>query len=131
MRRYQPEAPETFWYELVEVFYGEDGRPMMFGNAILPYVSDMDLDIEEIQSIDLEDFVKESIREQFANLLRDIDGRGPILDERDFENGGVYADHPEVVQLRKSTEQLSMDDLVARIREKLDEEDDDDEDKPI
>ena len=132
MRRYQPEAPETYWYEIVEVYYGDDGIPMMWSTGDMPIVADLDIELlEQEDDIDLETFVKEGLLEQFTQLMRDVDGRGPILDERDFENGGVYADHPDAVKLRLVAEELGTEELVARIREKLKDEEDDDEDEQI
>jgi len=130
MRRYQQEAPETYWYEIVEVYYGDDGIPMMWSTGDMPIVADLDIELlEQEDDVDLETFVKEGLLEQFTQLMRDVDGRGPILDERDFENGGVYADHPDAVKLRKAAEELGTEDLIARIREKLKDEEDDDEDE--
>src|SRR6056300_704017 len=85
MRRYSPESPETYWYELVEVYYGDDGRPMMFGPATAPAVTSMELEIEADvadEELDLETYVKESLIEQYTMMMRDTDSRGPILDER-------------------------------------------------
>ena len=130
MRRYSPESPETYWYELVEVYYGDDGRPMMFGPATAPAVTSMELEIEADitdEELDLETYVKESLIEQYTMMMRDTDSRGPILDERDFEGGGVYADHPEAVALLKKAQ--ANDDFD--IRAYLDEEDDDDEDERL
>ena len=133
MRRYQPESPETYWYEIVEVYYGDDGIPMMWGTGHMPIIADLDIELleQEEEDIDLEDFVKEGLLEQFTQLMRDVDSRGPILDERDFENGGVYADHRDAVKLRQVAEELGTDELVARIREKLKDEEDDDEDEQL
>ena len=132
MRRYQPEAPETYWYEIVEIYYGDDGIPMMWSTGDMPIVADLDIELlEQEDDIDLETFVKEGLLEQFTQLMRDVDGRGPILDERDFEKGGVYADHPDAVKLRKAAEELGTEDLIARIREKLKDEEDDDEDERL
>ena len=129
MRRYFQEAPETYWYEIVEVYYGDDGIPMMWAPGIMPVITDFDIELlDNEENQELETFVKEGILEQFGSLMRDLDGKGPILDERDFDNGGVYADHPEVVQLRRAADQLGTDELIERIRDKLrDEEDDEDE----
>ena len=132
MRRYFQEAPETYWYEIVEVYYGDDGIPMMWSTGDMPIVADLDIELlEQEDDIDLETFVKEGLLEQFTQLMRDVDSRGPILDERDFENGGVYADHPDAVKLRQVAEELGTEELVARIREKLKDEEDDDEDEQI
>ena len=130
MRRYSPESPETYWYEIVEVFYAGDGIPMMFTTATQPAVTHMELEIESdlsLTEIDLETYVKESLLEQYTMMLKDTDTRGPILDERDFDKGGVYADHPEAVELAKKAQDENLD-----IREFLDdEEDDEDEDERI
>jgi len=132
MRRYQPEAPETYWYEIVEVYYGDDGIPMMWAPGNMPVVTDLDIELlDNDENQELETFVKEGILEQFGLLMRDLDGKGPILDERDFDNGGVYADHPEVVQLRKAADQIGTDELIERIRDKLRDEEDDDEDERL
>ena len=132
MRRYSPEAPETYWYEIIEVFYGEDGIPMLWVPANMPVISDFDIELlDSEQDQELETFVKEGILEQFGMLMRDLDGKGPILDERDFDKGGVYADHPDVVQLRKTAEEFGTDEMIARLKEKLEQEDDDDEDEQI
>ena len=130
MRRYSPESPETYWYEIVEVFYAGDGIPMMFTTATQPAVTHMELETESdlsLTEIDLETYVKESLLEQYTMMLKDTDTRGPILDERDFDKGGVYADHPEAVELAKKAKDENFD-----IREFLDdEEDDEDEDERI
>ena len=127
MRRYQKEKPEMFWYEIVEVFYREDGIPMMWGESHGPIVTDLDIELDSNDQQDLETFVKTNLTEQFAQLMRDIDGRGPILDERDFEKGGVYSDHPDAVQLQKDIEDISNmnSETIARLRAKLDKEDED------
>ena len=130
MRRYSPESPETFWYEIVEVFYAGDGIPMMFTTASQPAVTHLELDVEADvagEELDLETYVKESLLEQYTSIMKDADTRGPILDERDFDKGGVYADHPEAVALAKKAQEGDFD-----IREFLnDEEDDEDEDERI
>lgn len=129
MRRYSPESPETYWYELVEVYYGEDGVPMMWGTATQPAVTRMELEIEADvaeEELELETYVKESLIEQFTQMMRDTDSRGPILDERDFEKGGVYADHPEAVALMKKAKEANEE---FDIREYLDEEDDDEDER--
>jgi len=127
MRRYQHDKPDMFWYEIVEVYYGEDGIPMMWGDSHGPIVTDLDIELDSNDQQDLETFVKTNLTEQFAQLMRDIDGRGPILDERDFEKGGVYSDHPDAVQLQKDIEDISNmnSETIARLRAKLDEEDED------
>jgi hypothetical protein len=108
MRRYQPESPETYWFEVVEVFYGEDGIPMMWSEAGLPFVDDLGVDVaENIDSdFELETFVKESLIEGFTMMMRDVDSRGPILDQRDFEDDGVYANHPEYEEMLKQVEEI-------------------------
>jgi len=102
---------------------------MMWAPGNMPVITDSDIELlDNDENQELETFVKEGILEQFGLLMRDLDGKGPILDERDFDNGGVYADHPEVVQLRRAADQLGTDELIERIRDKLrDEEDDKDE----
>ena len=95
MRRYQNESPEMFWYEIVEVYYGEDGIPMMWSDAHTPIVSDLDIEIDATPNVDPETFIKECLLQEFTQMMRDCDTKGPILDERDFEKGGVYSDHPD------------------------------------
>lgn len=127
MRRFSPESPETFWFEIVEVFYGQDGVPMMFGSCTQPVVSNLELEIESDvagEDLDVELYVKESLIEQFTMIMRDTDSRGPILDERDFDKGGVYADHPEVVALMKKAQDNNED---FDIRAFIEEDDDEDE----
>jgi len=106
MRRYQPESPETYWFEVVEVFYGDDGVPMMWGPASLPLVDDLGVNIAQDldKEFELETFVKESLIEGYTMMMRDVDSRGPILDERDFEEGGIYADHPDAVEMKRVQE---------------------------
>lgn len=99
MRRHDPENLEIYWYEIVEVFYGSDRRPMMWTEASLPYVDSNDIEFQEEEIDDLETFVKESMKEQFASMAMDIVAKGPLLDERDFAPGGVYADHPEFKEM--------------------------------
>ena len=43
MRRQDPDDPAIFWYEIVEVYYGSDRRPMMWNEATLPYVDSNDV----------------------------------------------------------------------------------------
>jgi hypothetical protein len=130
MRRYEKESPDLFWYEIVEVYYGEDGIPMMWGTAHTPIVSDLDLEMENNSNMDLESFVKERLLEEFTMMMRDSDSKGPILDERDFEKGGVYSDHPDAVKFKQITGEVSnmTPEQLARLREDLDEgrEEDDD-----
>jgi len=97
MRRYPPESPENYYYDIVEVIYGEDGRPMMWTETTLPQVSDLDLDLEnDHPDFDEDYFVRESLKMQFSRMAQDIDARAPLLDEHDFEPGGIYADHPDM-----------------------------------
>ena len=126
MRRYQHDKPDMFWYEIVEVYYGEDGIPRLWGDSHGP-ITDLEIELDSNDQQDLETFVKTNLTEQFAQLMRDIDGRGPILDERDFEKGGVYSDHPDAVQLQKDIEDISNmnSETIARLRAKLDKEDED------
>lgn len=102
MRRYQNESPEMFWYEIVEVYYGEDGIPMMWSDAHTPIVSDLDIEMDATPNVDPETFIKECLLQEFTQMMRDCDTNGPILDERDFEKGGVYSDHPDTVKLQQS-----------------------------
>jgi len=102
MRRYPPESPENYYYDIVEVVYGEDGRPMMWNDTTLPQVTNLDLDIEnDHPDFDEDYFVRESLKVQFSTMAQDIDSRGPILDERDFEPGGIYSDHPDLSRFRE------------------------------
>jgi hypothetical protein len=102
---------------------------MMFGPATAPAVTSMELEIEADvadEELDLETYVKESLIEQYTMMMRDTDSRGPILDERDFEGGGVYADHPEAVALMKKAQEANEE---FDIRAYLDEEDDDEDER--
>ena len=141
MRRYQPESPETYWFEVVEVFYGDDGVPMMWGTASLPLVDDLGVNIAQDldEEFELETFVKESLIEGYTMMMRDVDSRGPILDERDFEEGGIYADHPEAVEMKRVQEIIESGDEEEIKKLNLKEwdprkyldEDDEDEDERI
>ena len=64
MRRYQKESPDLFWYEIVEVYYGEDGIPMMWADAHTPIVSDLDIEIENNTDMNLETFIKDRLLEE-------------------------------------------------------------------
>ena len=129
MRRYQKESPDLFWYEIVEVYYGEEGIPMMWADAHTPIVSDLDIEIENNTDMNLETFIKDRLLEEFTMMMRDSDTKGPILDERDFEKGGVYSDHPDAVKLQQSIgEGTGMtSEQLKQLREDLDkgEEDND------
>jgi hypothetical protein len=129
MRRYQKESPDLFWYEIVEVYYGEDGIPMMWADAHTPIVSDLDIEIENNTDMNLETFIKDRLLEEFTMMMRDSDTKGPILDERDFEKGGVYSDHPDAVKLQQSIGEVTgmTSEQLKQLREDLDkgEEDND------
>lgn len=129
MRRYQKESPDLFWYEIVEVYYGEDGIPMMWADAHTPIVSDLDIEIENNTDMNLETFIKDRLLEEFTMMMRDSDTKGPILDERDFEKGGVYSDHPDAVKLQQSIGEVTgmTPEQLKQLREDLDkgEEDND------
>ena len=129
MRRYQKESPDLFWYEIVEVYYGEDGIPMMWADAHTPIVSDLDIEIENNTDMNLETFIKDRLLEEFIMMMRDSDTKGPILDERDFEKGGVYSDHPDAVKLKQSIGEVTgmTSEQLKQLREDLDkgEEDND------
>jgi|TARA_B100001094_G_C18164476_1_gene791235 hypothetical protein len=129
MRRYQKESPDLFWYEIVEVYYGEDGIPMMWADAHTPIVSDLDIEIENNTDMNLETFIKDRLLEEFIMMMRDSDTKGPILDERDFEKGGVYSDHPDAVKLQQSIGEVTgmTSEQLKQLREDLDkgEEDND------
>ena len=99
--------PTYFWYEIVEVYYGEDGIPMMWSDAAGPLVSDIDIEFENNENIDLETFVKDRLLDEYTQMMRDIDSRGPILDERDFEGNGVYANHPEKAEMEKTIKEIT------------------------
>ena len=134
MRRYQPESPETYWYEIVEVLYGKDGLPMMWNELSIPSISHVDIDIIESsdKDFDLQEFVKEGLLEQYTQLMRDVDAKAPMMDEMDFEDNGVYADHPEAIELRKVAEVLASGDEeeIAKLNlEQWEDEEDDDEDE--
>jgi|TARA_B110000908_G_C10060378_1_gene360343 hypothetical protein len=129
MRRYQNESPEMFWYEIVEVYYGEDGIPMMWSNAHTPIVSDLDIEMDATPNVDPETFIKECLLQEFTQMMRDCDTKGPILDERDFEKGGVYSDHPDTVKLQQSIGEVNnmTAEQLKQLRQDLDngEEDND------
>ena len=129
MRRYQNESPEMFWYEIVEVYYGEDGIPMMWSDAHTPIVSDLDIEIDATPNVDPETFIKECLLQEFTQMMRDCDTKGPILDERDFEKGGVYSDHPDTVKLQQSIGEVNnmTAEQLKQLRQDLDngEEDND------
>jgi len=131
MRRYQKDSPDLFWYEIVEVYYGEDGLPMMWCDAHTPIVSDLDIEMESDRhkknSMNLETFIKDRLLEEFTQMMRDSDSKGPILDERDFEKGGVYADHPDAVKLQKSIGEVNnmTTEQLKQLREDLDEGEED------
>ena len=99
--------PTYFWYEIVEVYYGEDGIPMMWSDAAGPLVSDLDIEFENNENTDLETFVKDRLLDEYTQMMRDIDSRGPILDERDFEGNGVYANHPEKAEMEKTIKEIT------------------------
>lgn len=113
MRRQDPGDPAIFWYEIVEVYYGSDRRPMMWNEATLPYVDSNDVMFQNEEIEDLESFVKEAMKEQFASMAMDIVAKGPILDQRDFNAGGVYADHPEYKEIERIIEILNSGDEDA------------------
>lgn len=129
MRRYQNESPEMFWYEIVEVYYGEDGIPMMWSDAHTPIVSDLDIEMDATPNVDPETFIKECLLQEFTQMMRDCDTNGPILDERDFEKGGVYSDHPDTVKLQQSIGEVNnmTAEQLKQLRQDLDngEEDND------
>jgi|TARA_R110000851_G_scaffold133924_2_gene269023 hypothetical protein len=129
MRRYQNESPEMFWYEIVEVYYGEDGIPMMWSDAHTPIVSDLDIEMDATPNVDPETFIKECLLQEFTQMMRDCDTKGPILDERDFEKGGVYSDHPDTVKLQQSIGEVNnmTAEQLKQLRQDLDkgEEDND------
>jgi len=111
MRRYNPESPDYYWYEIVECYYGEDGRPMMWCEATLPLVDQLDVQLDEDEAEqDIETYVKASMKEQFSQLARDIDVKGPIMDERDFEKGGVYYGHPEMIEMQQVSKAIENND---------------------
>ena len=120
---------DLFWYEIVEVYYGEDGIPMMWADAHTPIVSDLDIEIENNTDMNLETFIKDRLLEEFIMMMRDSDTKGPILDERDFEKGGVYSDHPDAVKLQQSIGEVTgmTSEQLKQLREDLDkgEEDND------
>lgn len=118
MRRYNKDHPTDYWYELVEVFYGEDGRPMMWGNASVPMVSYMDVeDAEDENDFNLAKFIREQMANEWQMMGRDIGNDKPILDERDFEEGGLFADHPEALEMQKVAEVLDSgdDEAIAKL----------------
>lgn len=140
MRQYNPESPEYYWYEIVECYYGEDGRPMMWNEATLPIVDELDVEIDEEEAEkDLEFYIKESLKAQFVQLAQDIDIKGPIMDQRDFEYGGVYYGHPEYVEMQQIAQAVKNNDQEAlrslgieegnprSLRDIFDEDDEDDE----
>ncbi len=85
--------------------------------------------MEYNSDLDLESVVKERLLEEFTMMMRDSDSKGPILDERDFEKGGVYSDHPDAVKFKQITGEVSdmTPEQLARLRDDLDkgEEDND------
>jgi len=113
---------------------------MMWGEADLPMVSELDIDVEKdfTDNFDLETYIKQSLTEQFTMMMRDVDHRGPVMDERDFEEGGVYSNHPEVLEMNRVTKIIESGDEeeIKKLNLKewnpndyLDREDDDDEDE--
>ena len=102
---------------------------MMWADAHTPIVSDLDIEIENNTDMNLETFIKDRLLEEFIMMMRDSDTKGPILDERDFEKGGVYSDHPDAVKLQQSIGEVTgmTSEQLKQLREDLDkgEEDND------
>jgi len=100
MKRYSEDNPTHYWFEVVEVFYGEDGIPMMWGEASMPVVDHLSIEDEESnEGFDESKFVRSEIGSEWAMIANDIAKNTEMLDEYDFKPGGRYYGHSEVQEM--------------------------------
>jgi hypothetical protein len=105
MKRYNPDNPTMYWYEIVEVFYGQDKVPAFWGEAYMPAVDQGLIDEVRADDEDFDEasFVRTELANEWALIAKDIVRDSEVFDEFDFEPGGKYYGHDEAKDMNEIT----------------------------
>ena len=113
MKRYDNNNPVNYWYEIVEIFYGEDKVPMFWGELSMPMVDSIQIQEDVIEGDNEHNYVVQEIANEWALIAKDIKRGGHVYDQFDFEPGGKYYGHEEAQEMNQYMEAIKSGDPDA------------------